>query len=43
MTDEAVERLGDDFRARFRERPAENRAEDHERLVEGWRKAGVLD
>jgi adenylate cyclase len=40
---EAIERFGDDFRARFRGRPAENRPEDHEHLVEGWRKAGVLE
>ena len=44
VTAEAAERFGDDFRMRFRgRRAAENRPEDHERLIEGWRKAGVLD
>jgi adenylate cyclase len=41
---EAIERFGDDFPSRYTgTRPAENRPEDHEHLIEGWRKAGVLD
>jgi adenylate cyclase len=43
---EALDRFGDDFRVRMNSaqpRPAENRAEDHEHLNEGYRKAGVLD
>jgi hypothetical protein len=40
----AIERFGEDFLARyFGTRPAENRPEDHECLIEGWRKAGVLE
>jgi adenylate cyclase len=38
---EGLQRFGDDFQQW--PRPAENRPEDHEHLIEGWRKAGVLD
>jgi adenylate cyclase len=40
---EAIERFGDDFPSRYTTRPAENRPEDHEHLIDGWRKAGVLE
>jgi len=39
-----MQRFGDDFRARYTGTgPLENRLEDHEHLLEGYRKAGVLD
>ena len=43
VTAEALERFGENFRAQFLTRQAENRPEDQDHLIEGYRKAGVLD
>jgi adenylate cyclase len=39
---EALERFGEEFQSHLWGHPAEVRAEDHEHLIEGFRKAGVL-
>jgi adenylate cyclase len=43
VTAEALERFGENFRAAFLTRQAENRPEDQDHLIEGYRKAGVID
>jgi adenylate cyclase len=43
VTTEALERFGENFREGFQTRQAENRPEDQEHLIDGYRKAGVLD
>jgi hypothetical protein len=43
---EAVERFGEDFRSRMGPLPPypiEDRVEDRERMIEGYRKAGVAE
>jgi adenylate cyclase len=42
---EAITRFGDEFRERLRHgpRPPESRPEDEERMIDGWRKAGLRD
>jgi adenylate cyclase len=42
LSAEAGQRFGDDFLTRW-SRPPEHRAEDHDKLLEGCRKAGVID
>ena len=39
---EAIDRFGDDYRLCLRGNAAENRVEDSEHLIEGYRKAGVF-
>ena len=39
---EALERFGGEFQSHLRGNAAENRVEDREHLIEGYRKAGVF-
>jgi hypothetical protein len=40
---EAIDRFGEDYRLWLRGNAAENRPEVSEHLIEGYRKAGVLE